>query len=98
MQIQIVAGTAQAQQSRVTELLDELGNDQRKTVQAEAYGPNGLVDILEVRGADGQREILVLNCTRRQIQSVLDWQSCEEDNDQFLDLVLYLVRLPDSDL
>jgi hypothetical protein len=37
MQIQIVAGTALAQQSRVTELLDELGNDRCKTVQAEAY-------------------------------------------------------------
>lgn len=98
MQIQIVAGTAQAQQIRVMELLDELGSDQRKTVLAEAYGPNGLVDILEVRGIDGQREILVLNCTRRQIQSVLNWQSCEEDNDQFVDLVLYLVRLPDRNL
>jgi hypothetical protein len=98
MQIQIVAGTALAQQRRVTELLDELGNDRRRTVQAEAYGPAGLIDILEVRSSDGHREILVLNCSRLQIQAVLDWQSCEEDNAQLKSLVLHLVRIPDSNL
>lgn len=98
MQIQVVAGTARSQQDRVTELLDELGNDHRKTVQAEAYGSPGLVDILEVRAADGQREILVLNCSRLQIQAALDWQSCTEDNNDFEDLVLYLVRKPDGNL
>ncbi len=100
MQIQVVAGTdlsnAKSLQDRVSQLLSELGNDHRKTVQAEAYGANGLVDILEVRATDGQREILVLNCSRLQIQVVLDWQSCTEDSNEFEDLVLYLVRLPDS--
>ncbi|MEE9678678.1 hypothetical protein V4842_10250 [Pseudomonas moraviensis] len=96
MQIQIVAGTdrsdTQSLQDRITHLLNELGN----TVQAEAYGANGLVDILEVRATDGQREILVLNCSRLQIQAVLDWQSCSEDTTEFEDLVLHLVRSPDS--
>ncbi|MCI9874513.1 hypothetical protein [Pseudomonas atacamensis] len=96
MQIQIVAGTdcsdTQSLQDRITQLLNELGN----TVQAEAYGANGLVDILEVRATDGQREILVLNCSRLQIQAVLDWQSCSEDTNKFEDLVLHLVRSPDS--
>lgn len=100
MQIQVVAGTdpsnAKSLQDRVSQLLTELGNDHRKTVQAEAYEANGLVDILEVRATDGQREILVLNCSRLQIQAVLDWQSCTEDSSEFEDLVLYLVRLPDS--
>lgn len=102
MQIQIVAGTdhrgAASLQDRVSKLFSELGNDHRKTVQADAYGANGLVDILEVRATDGQREIIVLNCSRLQIQAVLDWQSCIEDINEFEDLVLYLVRLPDSSL
>jgi len=102
MQIQVVAGTdrrdTKSLQDRVSQLLSELGNDHRKTVQAEAYGANGLVDILEVRATDGQREILVLNCSRLQIQAVLDWQSCTEDTNKFEDLVLHLVRLPDSNL
>lgn len=100
MQIQVIASTdrsdAKSLQDRVAHLLSELGNDHRKTVQAEAYGANGLVDILEVRATDGQREILVLNCSRLQIQAVLDWQSCNEDPNEFEDLVLHLVRLPDS--
>jgi len=102
MQIQVVAGTdrsdAKSPQDCVSQLLSELGNDHRKTVQAEAYGTHGLVDILEVRATDGQREILVLNCSRLQIQAVLDWQSCTEDTNEFEHLVLHLVRLPDSNL
>jgi len=98
MQIQVVAGTAKSLQDRTSQLLNELGNDHRKTVQAEAYGANGLVDILEVRATDGQREILVLNCSRLQIQTVLEWRSCTEDTNEFEDLVLHLVRLPDSNL
>lgn len=98
MQIQVVAGTAKTLQDRTSQLLNELGNDHRKTVQAEAYGANGLVDILEVRATDGQPEILVLNCSRLQIQAVLEWRSCIEDTDEFEDLVLHLVRLPDSNL
>jgi len=98
MQIQVVTGTAKTLQDRTSQLLNELGNDHRKTVQAEAYGANGLVDILEVRATDGQREILVLNCSRLQIQAVLEWRSCTEDTNEFEDLVLHLVRLPDSNL
>jgi hypothetical protein len=98
MQIQVVAGTAKSLQDRTSQLINELGNDHRKTVQAEAYGANGLVDILEVRATDGLREILVLNCSRLQIQAVLEWRSCTEDTNEFEDLVLHLVRLPDSNL
>ncbi|MGJ7513810.1 hypothetical protein ACSFE6_05660 [Pseudomonas baetica] len=102
MQIQVLAegalNTPVSLQDRVTELLNQLGNDHRKTVQADAYGADGLVDILEVRAADGQREIVVLNCSRLQIQAVLDWQSSTEDNNEFEGLELHLVRKPDSDM
>ncbi|MGE8152584.1 hypothetical protein ACQKP5_15225 [Pseudomonas vancouverensis] len=98
MQIQILAGgdAVADLQDRVTQLLNQVGNDHRKTVQADAYGAAGLVDILEVRAADGQREIVVLNCSRLQIQAVLEWQSATEDNNEFEGLELHLVREPDS--
>ncbi|WP_460116822.1 hypothetical protein [Pseudomonas sp. S2_C03] len=100
MQIQILAcnGTAANLQDRVTEVMRQMGNDHRKTVQADAYGADGLVDILEVRATNGQREILVLSCSRQQIQAVLDWQSSSEDSNEFEGLELYLVRKPDSDM
>ncbi|MEF9674163.1 hypothetical protein QNM99_26785 [Pseudomonas sp. PCH446] len=36
-------------------------------IQAGAYGEDGLLEILEVRAAGGQREILVDDCSRQQI-------------------------------
>ena len=100
MQIQILAcnGTAANLQDRVTEVMRQMGNDHRKTVQADAYGADGLVDILEVRATNGQPEILVLSCSRQQIQAVLDWQSSIEDSNDFESLELHLVRKPDSDM
>ncbi|MFJ2427617.1 hypothetical protein [Pseudomonas sp. NPDC087804] len=100
MQIQILAGSDKAipLQDRVTEVMRQIGNDHRKTVQADAYGADGLVDILEVRAMNGQREILVLSCSRKQIQAVLDWQSSTEDSNEFEGLELHLVRTPDSDM
>ena len=100
MQIQILAAsdTSPPLQDRVIEVMRQMGNDHRKTVQADAYGADGLVDILEVRATDGQREILVLNCSRQQIQAVLDWQSSIEDDNEFEGLELHLVRKPDSDM
>ena len=98
MQIQILAcnGTAANLQDRVTEVMRQMGNDHRKTVQADAYGAEGLVDILDVRATDGQLEILVLNCSRLQIQAVLEWQSITADKNEFEGLELHLVRKPDS--
>jgi hypothetical protein len=100
MQIQILAGseTSTPLQDRITEVMRQMGNDHRKTVRAEAYAAEGLVDILEVRATGGQREILVLNCSRQQIQAALDWQSSTEDNNDFEGLELHLVRKPDSDM
>lgn len=100
MQVQVVAESPSVDvpplAARVTELLKGLGNDHRKIVQAEAYGPVGLVDILEVRAVGGQHEILVMGCSRIQIQAVLDWQSCADDEHKFNNLLLHLVRKPDN--
>ena len=75
-------------------LQDWLGGT-TKTVHAEAYGATGLVEILEVRAVN-EREILVLDCTREQVQSVLEWQSATDEVIELEDLVLHLVRRMDS--
>ncbi|WP_311968564.1 hypothetical protein [Pseudomonas baltica] len=62
-------------------------------VYAEAYDPQGLLGILEVRAAGGNREMLVLNCSAEQVLAALEWQSCTEENVEFEDLVLHLVRV-----
>lgn len=62
-----------------------------KIVHAEAYDPAGLVAILEVR-AETERELLVLECSREQIQAVLEWQSQTDDFTEYENLLLHLVR------
>ncbi|WP_455917385.1 hypothetical protein [Pseudomonas cerasi] len=57
-----------------------------------AYGEDGLLEILEVRAAGGQREILVDDCSRQQILRVLEWQSCSEHEPKFDGLVIHLAR------
>lgn len=61
-------------------------------MQADAYAVDGLLGILEVRSARGEREILVMGCSREQIQAVLKWQSCTDGDEELEDLVLHLVR------
>ncbi|MGG7555058.1 hypothetical protein [Pseudomonas sp. ES3] len=72
------------------ELEEHLGDDS-KPVYAEAYGAEGLVEILEVRAVN-EREILVLSCSREQIQAVLKWQSETDEVIELEDLVLHLVK------
>lgn len=62
-----------------------------KIVHAEAYDPACLVAILEVR-AETERELLVLECSREQIQAVLEWQSQTDDFIEYENLLLHLVR------
>lgn len=62
-------------------------------VHAEAYAADGLVGILEVRAVRGEREILVLDCSRAHVQGVLEWNSCDDEG-EFEDLVIHLVRKP----
>lgn len=62
------------------------------TVHAEAYGAAGLIDILEVRAEKGDEEVLVLECSKEQIQAVLEWQSETDEVVSLENLVLHLVR------
>jgi len=66
-------------------------NESGKIVHAEAYDPAGLVAILEVR-AVSDKEILVLECSRDQIQAALEWQSATDEVVEFENLLLHLVR------
>lgn len=69
---------------------ETVGN--HSTVHAEAYGAAGLIEILEVRAAKGDYEILVLECSKEQIQTVLEWQSETDEVAELENLVLHLVR------
>lgn len=62
------------------------------TVHAEAYGAASLIDILEVCAEKGDEEVLVLECSKEQIQAVLEWQSETDEVVNLESLVLHLVR------
>ncbi|MCP1489352.1 hypothetical protein J3D48_005665 [Pseudomonas fluorescens] len=95
MQIQVLMGNAgdgktsklQAVQNRL-----EFVGECAPIIQAGAYGEEGLLQILEVRAAAGQREILVDDCSRQQILRVLEWQSCVEHEPDYDGLVIHLAR------
>ncbi|MCF5713390.1 hypothetical protein [Pseudomonas tremae] len=61
-------------------------------IHADAYAVEGLLGILDVRAARGERELMVMQCSREQIQAVLEWQSETEDLLNLKDLVIHLVR------
>lgn len=95
MQIQVFIGDAgDRKTSKLQEIQDRLiaAGQNIPIIQAGAYGEDGLLQILEVRAAGGQREILVDDCSRLQILRVLEWRSCTEDQPNFEDLVLHLAR------
>lgn len=94
MHIQIITGEgrdgATKQLKHLMELQEWIG-EASQMVHAEAYSAAGLVEILEVRSATEQ-ELLVLECTREQIQAVLEWQSASDEVIELENLVLHLVR------
>lgn len=91
MQIQVIANPENTEV--VNDLDRRVGNETgRPAVSAGAYGASGLVTILWVRAEGGQREILVVDCDRDQIQAVLEWRSEMEESVEFDDLVIHLVR------
>lgn len=94
MQIQVIndrdRDNAIAEIRRLNAAMAQFG-DESRTVFAEAYAPSGLVDALEIRANRGHREILVMDCTRVQVQAVLEWQACDDEG-QLEDLVIHLVR------
>ena len=94
MHIQVITGDGQEGETNRLRHLKELKawfNESGKIVHAEAYDPAGLVAILEVR-AVGDKEILVLECSREQIQAVLEWQSETDEVVEFENLLVHLVR------
>lgn len=95
MQIQVFMGNAgDGKTSKLQEVQDRLATQgpSASIIQAGAYGEDGLLQILEVRAAGGQRVILVDDCSRLQILKVLEWRSCTEDDPSFDDLVIHLAR------
>lgn len=94
MQVQVITGNGRDGLSNMLRYLKELEEwigEPAKTVYAEAYGAAGLVEIIEVRAAN-EKEILVLGCSREQIQMVLEWQSSTEEMIELEDLVIHLFR------
>lgn len=95
MQIQVFMGNAgDSKTSKLQSVQDrmEFTGQSAPIIQAGAYGEDGLLEILEVRAAGGQREILVDDCSRQQILRVLEWQSCVEHEPDFEGLVIHLAR------
>ena len=95
MQIQVLMGNAgDGKTNKLQSVQDRLdfAGQSAPIIQAGAYGEEGLVQILEVRAAAGQREILVDDCSRLQILRVLEWQSCVEHEPDFDSLVIHLAR------
>ena len=95
MQIQVFMGNAgDGKTSKLQAVQDRLDftGESEPIIQAGAYGEDGLLQILEVRAAGGQREILVDDCSRQQILRVLEWQSCVEHEPDFDGLVIQLAR------
>lgn len=95
MQIQVFLGNAgDGKTNKLQEIIDRLDalGESQPVIQAGAYGEEGLLQILEVRAAGGQREILVDACSTQQILSVLEWQSCNEEDPKYVDLIIHLAR------
>jgi len=94
MQIQVINYSRNAEASDLIPFIIanlKETSDGLPIVHAEAYAADGLVEILEVRAVRGEREILVMDCSRTHVQGVLEWNSCDDDG-KFEDLVVHLVR------
>lgn len=94
MHVQVITGEGKEGKTNRLRHLKELKdwfNESGKIVHADAYDPAGLVAILDVR-AVSDKEILVLECSRDQIQAVLEWQSETDEVVEFENLLVHLVR------
>ncbi|WP_025111106.1 hypothetical protein [Pseudomonas sp. H1h] len=95
MQVQVFMGNAgDGKTNKLQAVQDRLAfvGESAPIIQAGAYGEEGLLQILEVRAAGGQREILVDDCSRQKILKVLEWQSCVEHVPDYDGLVIHLAR------
>ncbi|WHS62239.1 hypothetical protein [Pseudomonas sp. G2-4] len=94
MHVQIVTSEGQNGATNRLRHLTELKawfGETSKVIHAEAYAPDGLIKILEVRAAT-DFEILVLECNRAQIEAVLLWQSETEEVAALENVLVHLVR------
>ncbi|MDX9679317.1 hypothetical protein [Pseudomonas zeae] len=85
MQIQVFLGNAgDGKTNKLQEIIDRLDalGESQPVIQAGAYGEEGLLQILEVRAAGGQREILVDACSPQQILSVLESESPQKQENR----------------
>mgnify|MGYP003396825206 CR=1 FL=1 len=95
MHVQVFLGnTGNRKTSKLQEVQDRLiaSGINAPVIQAGAYAEDGLLAILDIWAAAGEREILVEDCSRLQILKVLEWRSCTEDEPNFEDLVIHLAR------
>lgn len=94
MQIQVISGTS-LQEAEIANAIFaglKVTSHGFPLVHAGAYAIDGLLGILDVRAGRGEREILVMGCSRDQIQAVLEWQSETDEIADLDDLVIHLVR------
>lgn len=97
MQIQVINGSRTDDSSDVIRSVIvglKQTPDGLPIVHAGAYAVDGLVGILAVRAVRGEREILVMECSRAHVRGVLEWNSCDDDG-EFEDLVIHLVLKPE---
>lgn len=95
MQIQVISGeeaTGKTRKLRAIEAALLGAGKEASIIHAESYAAEGLLRIMEVRVHKGQRTLMVDDCTRQQIDAVLEWQSTVEDDEQYNDLIVHLVR------
>lgn len=94
MHVQVITGEGQNGATNRLRHLTELKawfGESSKVIHAEAYAPDGLIEILEVRAAT-DFEILVLECSREQIEAVLLWQSATDEVAALENVLVHLVR------
>lgn len=95
MQIQVITGEmATGKTTKLRAIEAELSGEGKDAsiIHAESYAASGLLRIMEVRVNKGERTLLVDDCTRQQIDAVLEWQSAVEEDEQYEDLIVHLVR------
>ncbi|WP_273822723.1 hypothetical protein [Pseudomonas asplenii] len=91
MQIQLVGSKQGRAHLRDVQSSLEFAGIEARIIDADAYSAAGLLEIVEVQVARGDRHLLVSNCSSAQVYAVLEWQSCDDD-ELLKDLEIHLVR------
>ncbi|RBJ81300.1 hypothetical protein C3L29_016645 [Pseudomonas sp. MWU12-2534b] len=91
MQIQLLDSKRGRAHLRDVQSRLEFAGIEVRIIDADAYSTEGLLEIVEIQVARGDRHLLVDNCSRAQVYEVLEWQSCD-DEELLRDLEIHLVR------